>query len=74
MSKLILAVTSSRPPGGPKVTLAQTIVLESDKIMVFPLEENTRSLIKANGWEFEVAAEVSEIGAAMSAVDASSYT
>lgn len=74
MSKLIVATTASKAPGSPWQTKTQTVVIESDKIMVFPENENTTSLIKANGWEFRAAGEVAEFGAAMSAVDASTYT
>lgn len=74
MSKLILAVTKTTAPGGPSVTENRTIVLESDKILVFPLDNDTRSLVIANGYQFEVDAEVAELGSAMSATDASAYT
>ena len=74
MSKLIVATTASKAPGRQWITKSETIVIESDKILVFPENDNTTSLIKANGWEWRAAGEVAEFGAAMSAVDASAYT
>jgi hypothetical protein len=74
MSKLILAVTATTNPQGYKTTASQTIVVESDKITVFPREGTDKALVIANGYSFEVDAEVAEIASAMSAADASSYT
>lgn len=74
MSKLILAITKQVNPQGMSDSTAKTIVVESDKILVFPQEGNTKALIVANGYKFYVDAEVAEIAAAMSAIDASAYT
>lgn len=75
MSKLILAVTGFKKlPGGPDITRSQTIVVESDKMVVLPREDDTKATVFANGYEFYVDAEVAEIASAMSATDASSYT
>jgi len=74
MSKLILAVTKSIAPSGQTVTEDKTVVVESDKFVILPLDSNTRALVLVNGWQFEVDAEVAELATAMSATDASAYT
>lgn len=74
MSKLILAVTKTVTPDKKTSEVAQTIVVESDKITILPLESNTKSLVMANGFQWEVEAEVAELASAMSATDASAYT
>ena len=75
MSKLILAVTGFKKlPGGPQVTQDMTLVVESDKMIVLPPENDTKPTVLANGYEFYVDAELAEIATAMSATDASAYT
>ena len=75
MSALILAVTGFKKlPGGPTITQDQTLVVESDKMIVLPRENDTKATVIANGYEFYVDAEVAEIATAMSAADASAYT
>ena len=77
MSKLILAVTRTILPSGAADATAKTIVVESDKITVLPRSvttANDSALVIANGYQFEVAAEVAEIAAAMAATNASTYT
>lgn len=74
MSVLILAVTKTTAPGGPSVVEDKTVVVESDKFTILPIDSDTRSLVIVNGYQFEVDAEVAELASAMNAVDASAYT
>ncbi len=75
MSALILAVTGFKKlPGGPTITQDMDIVVESDKIIVLPRDNDTKATVIANGYEFYVDAELAEIATAMDAADASSYT
>lgn len=74
MSKLIISATKTTKVGKVPNTNTQTVVIESDKIVVLPREGTDSALIEANGYQFEVDAEVAEIAAAMEATDASTYT
>lgn len=74
MPTITLATTSQKAPGSLKIAKDETIVVSSDKILVFPREDGASSLVMANGWEFEVDAEVAEIATALDSTDASSYT
>jgi hypothetical protein len=74
MSVVTLAITGSTSPQGAKSTTAQTIVVESDKFVIFPADTNTTSIVYVNGWKFLVAAEVAELASLMSSLDGSAYT
>lgn len=74
MSKLLITATKTVSPQGHTVDEAQVVFIESDKITILPREGNTKSVILANGYRYEVDAEVAELGAALTVEDVSAYT
>lgn len=78
MSKLLILATKITPPNGkptsPSSTALKTVYVESDKITILPIDGGNGSLILANGYQFEVAGEVSELSTSLSGTDTTAQT
>ncbi len=78
MSKLLITATSGKSPDGKQLwkegEAARVVFVESDKITILPREGTAKSVIMANGYQWFIDAEVSEISAALAGEDVSSYT
>lgn len=78
MSKFLITATKIVSPAG-KTTLntgetAQVVYVESDKFQIFQRDSNTKAVIIANGYQYDVDSEVAELAAALGAEDMSAYT
>lgn len=74
MSKLLITATKTVSPDKKTNTDTQVVYVESDKITILPREGTTKALILANGFQYEVDAEVAELANALGAEDVSAYT
>lgn len=74
MSKLLITATKTVSPDKKTNNDSQVVYVESDKITMLPIDGGDRSLILANGFQFEVSAEVAELADALDVEDVSAYT
>lgn len=75
MSKITITATKIVNPAGKTVSNTSSVVfVESDKITVLPVAGATESVILANGYQFYVLAEPTEIGAALGSENMAAYT
>lgn len=75
MSKLLITATKVITPEGKTIPDYNAVVfVESDKIVILPVEGATKSVIRANGYQFYVDAEPTELGVVLDARDFSLYT
>lgn len=74
MSKLLITATKTVSPDKKTNTDTQVVYVESDKITILPREGGDKCTLLANGFQYDLDAEVAEIGAALAAEDVSAYT
>lgn len=74
MSKLLITATKTVSPDKKTNLNSQVVYVESDKITILPREGTDKATILANGYQFDVDAEVSELSVALGGEDTSAYT
>lgn len=74
MSKVLITATKTVTPDKKTSNVAQVVYVESDKITILPREGATESVLLANGFQFDLDAEVAELSAALGGEDVSAYT
>lgn len=75
MSKLLITATKVIAPDGKVLdNFNKVVFVESDKITILPTAGETKSVLVANGYQYFLDAEPTELGTALGAENVSSYT